>query len=227
MALADYVDRGSTARRTAAINTEIRKRTAKQAHARVTACELHRKSPCLTLTDGAGGPLPDIPVGAARILSQANMKMRFGNNQEGSVMLTKLAIALVAAVSLGVAAIPTGAMAAHRGGGGGGHGGGGGGHFGGGAPGGGRSFSGGPGFSGRGMPGGNALVNRGVGSNPFVSRGVSGNPLVGRGVPSAASFVARRVSGDHRFAFIGNRRVLSQYNGDTVSLLGYFRITFG
>jgi hypothetical protein len=44
-------------------------------------------------------------------------------------MLHRLAIALVAAVSLGVAA-PTGAIAAH-GGGGGGHGGGGGGHGGG------------------------------------------------------------------------------------------------
>jgi hypothetical protein len=51
-----------TARRTAT-NTEIRKRTAKRAPARVTACELRRKSPGLTLTDGAGGPLPGILVG--------------------------------------------------------------------------------------------------------------------------------------------------------------------
>jgi hypothetical protein len=82
-------------------------------------------------------------------------------------MLHRLAIALVAAVSLGVAA-PTGAIAAH-GGGGGGHGGGGGGHGGGGGPSGGHSFSASPGFSGRGMPGGNAFVNRGVSAQPFVN----------------------------------------------------------
>jgi hypothetical protein len=67
------------------------------------------------------------------------------------------------------------------------------------------------------MPGSNSFVNRGVSSNPFVSRGVvgqpfvnrgvTGNPLAGRGVPGSAPFVAHRVSGDHRFAFIGNRRV--------------------
>jgi hypothetical protein len=138
-------------------------------------------------------------------------------------MSHKLAIAVIAAVSFGVAAIPIGAMAAHGGGGGG--------HVGGGAPGGGRGISGGPGFSGRGMLGGNSFVNRGVGSNPFVSRGVvgqpfvsrgvAGNPLVGRGVPSAAPFVAHRVSGDRRFAFIGNRRVHGRHLHGFIPGIGY------
>jgi hypothetical protein len=146
-------------------------------------------------------------------------------------MSRKLAIALVAAISLGVAAIPTGAAAAHGGGGGGGHGGGGGGgHFGGGAPGGGHSFTGGPGFSGRGTPGGNAFVNRGVGNNPFVSRGVvgqpfvnrgvTGNPLVGRGVPGAGP-LGHRVSSDHRFAFFGHRRVLGRHLHGFIPGIGY------
>jgi hypothetical protein len=74
----------------------------------------------------------------------------------------------VAAVSLGVGAIPAGAMAAHDRDGG-GHGGG---HFGDGAPGGGRGISGGPSFFGRGMPGGNPLVNRGVPGQPFVRAAV-------------------------------------------------------
>ena len=136
-------------------------------------------------------------------------------------MLRRLAIALVAAGSLGVAAIPTGAMAAHGGGGGGGHGGGGGGHFGGGAPGGGHSFSGGPGFSGRGMPGGNAFVNRGVAGQPFVSRGVATNPLAGRGVPGATPFVGHRISSDHRFAWIGHHRVHGRHLHGFIPGIGY------
>jgi hypothetical protein len=124
-------------------------------------------------------------------------------------MLGRLAIALVAAVSLGVGAIPTAVMAGH-GGGGGGHGGGGGGHFGGGAPGGGRGFSGGPSFSGRGMPGGNA----------FVSRGVAGNRLVGRGGPGAGPLL-HRVSSDHRFAWIGDRRVHGRHLRGFIPGIGY------
>jgi hypothetical protein len=54
---------GSTARRTAAINTEICKRTAKRAPARATACKRRRKSSGLTLPDGAGGFLPGVPLG--------------------------------------------------------------------------------------------------------------------------------------------------------------------
>jgi len=131
-------------------------------------------------------------------------------------MLRKLAIALVATVSLGVAAIPTDSMArggggGGRGGGGGGHGGGGGGHFGGGAPGGGRSSSGGPSLSGRGMPGGNA----------FVNGGVAGNPLVGRGVPSAPPFQGHRVTSDHRFAWIGHRRVHGRHLHGFIPGIGY------
>jgi hypothetical protein len=61
-------------------------------------------------------------------------------------MLRKLAIALVAVVSLAVVAIPTGAIAA-RAGGGGGQVGGSGGHVGGG-----RSFSVGPAFPGAELP---------------------------------------------------------------------------
>jgi hypothetical protein len=133
-------------------------------------------------------------------------------------MLRKLAIALVAVVS--VAAIPISAMAAH---GGGGHGGGGGGGHGGGG-GGGHSggHSGGPGFSGRGMPGGNALVNRGVVGQPFMSRDVTSNPLVGRrGIPGATPFVGHRVSSDHRFAFIGQRRIHGRHLRGFIPGIGY------
>jgi hypothetical protein len=144
-------------------------------------------------------------------------------------MLRKLAIALVAAVS--VAAIPIGAMAAHGGGGGGGHGGGGGGRGGGGGGShGGHSYSGGPGFSGRGMPGGNAFVNRGVAQpfvnravtgQPFVNRGVVGQPFVNRGIPGATPFVGHRVSSDHRFAFIGHRRVHGRHLRGFIPGIGY------
>jgi hypothetical protein len=139
-------------------------------------------------------------------------------------MLRKLAIALVAAVS--VAAIPIGAMAAHGGGGGGGHGGGGGGRGGGGgshggSSGGGHSYSGGSGFSGHGMPGGNAFVNRGVSAQPFVNRGVAGNPLVGRGVPGATPFMGHRVSSDHRFALIGHRHVHGRHLRGFIPGIGY------
>ena len=134
-------------------------------------------------------------------------------------MSRELAIALVAAVSLGMAGIPTGAMAAH-GGGGGGHGGGGGGHFGGGAPGGGRGIGAGPSFSGSGMPGGNAFVNRGVVGQPFVNRGVAGNPFVGRGVPGAGP-LGHRVSSDHRFAWIGHRRVHGRHLHGFIPGIGY------
>jgi hypothetical protein len=133
-------------------------------------------------------------------------------------MFGRLAIALVAAVSLGVGAIPTGVMAAH-GGGGGGHGGGGGGHFGGGAPVGGRGISGGPSFSGRGMPGGNAFVSRGVSGQPFVSRGGAGNRLVGRSVLGAAP--GHRVSSDRRFAWIGDRRVHGRHLRGFIPGIGF------
>src|SRR5215467_15584420 len=132
-------------------------------------------------------------------------------------MLRKLAIALVAAVS--AAAIPVGAMAAH-GGGGGGHGGGGGGGYSGG-----HSFSGGrgggPGFSVRGMPGGNAFVNRGVNAQPFVNRGVSAQPFVSRGAPGRTHFVARQMSSDHRFAWIGHRRVHGRHLHGFIPGIGY------
>jgi hypothetical protein len=134
-------------------------------------------------------------------------------------MLHRLAIALVAAVSLGVAA-PTGAIAAH-GGGGGGHGGGGGGHGGGGGPSGGHSFSASPGFSGRGMPGGNAFVNRGVSAQPFVNRGVTGQPFVSRGVPGSTRFAGRQVSSDHRFAWIGHHRVHGRHLRGFIPGIGY------
>jgi hypothetical protein len=119
-------------------------------------------------------------------------------------MLGKLAIALVAAVSLGAGAIPTGAMAAH-GGGGGGHGGGGGG----------RGISGSPSFSGRGMPGRNTFVSRGV-SSP----GVAGNRVVGPGVPGAGQ-LGHRVSSDHRFAWIGQRRVHGRHLRGFIPGIGY------
>jgi len=152
-------------------------------------------------------------------------------------MLRKLAIALVAAIS--AAAIPFGAMAAHAGGGG-GHGGGGGGGRGGGGGGGysgghsggggggysgGHSFSGGrgggPGFSVRGMPGGNAFVNRGVNAQPFVNRGVSAQPFVSRGAPGRTHFVARQMSSDHRFAWIGHRRVHGRHLHGFIPGIGY------
>jgi hypothetical protein len=110
-------------------------------------------------------------------------------------MVSKLAIALAAAVSLGVAAMPDGVMAR----GGGGHGGGGGGGHGGGFSGG-RSFSG-PGNFSRGVPGGGAYVNRGIPRNAFVAPGV-----VNRGV--AANIPAnRRVIGNGRFAWLNGHRV--------------------
>jgi hypothetical protein len=133
-------------------------------------------------------------------------------------MLGRLAIALVAAVSLGVGAIPTGVMAGH-GGGGGGHGGGGGGHLGGAVPGGGRGISGGPGFSGRGIPGGNPFVSRGVSGQP-LSRGVAGNRLAGRGVLGAGP-LGHRVSSDHRFAWIGDRRVHGRHLRGFIPGIGY------
>jgi hypothetical protein len=132
-------------------------------------------------------------------------------------MLGRLAIALVAAFSLGVGGIPTSVMAGHGGGGGGRSGGG---HFGGGAPGGGRGISGGPSFFGRGMPGGNAFVSRGVSGQPFVSRGVPGNRLAGRDVPGAGS-LAHRVSSDHRFAWIGDRRVHGRHLRGFIPGIGY------
>jgi hypothetical protein len=76
-------------------------------------------------------------------------------------------------------------------------------------------------LSGRGIPGGNAFVNRGVVGQPFVSRGVAGNPLVGRGVPNATPFVAHRVSSDHRFAFIGHRRVHGRHLHGFIPGIGY------
>jgi hypothetical protein len=60
-----------------------------------------------------------------------------------------------------------------------------------------------------------------LGGNSFVNRGVAGNPLVGRGVPSAAPFVAHRVSGDRRFAFIGNRRVHGRHLHGFIPGIGY------
>jgi hypothetical protein len=118
-------------------------------------------------------------------------------------MLGRLAILMAAAVSLGVAATPTGAMAAHGAGGGG--------HFGGGAAGGGRSFSGGFRFSGHGLPGGYALVNPGV----------SGRLSAGRGVPGTAPLVGRHVSSDHRFAWIGHRRVVGRHIYGFIPGIGY------
>jgi hypothetical protein len=121
-------------------------------------------------------------------------------------MLRKLAIALAAVVSLGVASMPTGAFAAHGGGGGGGHGGGfGGGHggFGGGFSHGG--FSGG--FGGRSLGGGLApgFANRGItGGNAFVGRGVTGNAFVGR------NFVRNGFVGHGRFASINGHRFLGR-----------------
>jgi hypothetical protein len=92
-------------------------------------------------------------------------------------MLRRLAIALAAAVSLGVAAIPIAGMGRcmagrwswrerRR-------------HFGARPPAA-DTAQRSPAFA-RGMPGGNAFVNRGVAGQPFVS-GVVGNPLVGRSV---------------------------------------------
>lgn len=150
-------------------------------------------------------------------------------------MWRKLAIALTAAVSLGVAGTPTGVMAAHGGGGGGGHGGGGfggggGGH--GGFGGGGRGFSGG-GFSGgvrsfsapggfsRGVPGGpvrgapnSAFVNRGVGVQSFVNRGA-----VNRGIPNAVA--DRRVTGGGRWAWIGHHRHHGRHIFGFIPGIGY------
>jgi hypothetical protein len=111
-------------------------------------------------------------------------------------MSRKLAIALAAAVSLGVAAVPDGVMAR---GGGGGHGGGGGGGGHGGGFSGGRSFSA-PGNFSRGVPGG-VSVNRGVPRNALVAPGG-----VNRGV--AANVQAnRQVIGKGRFAWINGHRV--------------------
>jgi hypothetical protein len=113
-------------------------------------------------------------------------------------MWRNLAIAVTAAVSLGVAAMPTGVMAAH------GHGGGGGG----------RSFSGGGGFSGglrggsfsRGVPGG-AFANRGVGTQTFVNRGGT-QAFVSRGNRNitSGSLEGRRVAGNRQWAMIDGRR---------------------
>ena len=99
-------------------------------------------------------------------------------------MLGKLAISFVAAVSLGVAALPAGAMAAGKGG-----------HAGGvGHVGGSRSFS--------------------------MNRGVAGHPFVGRG-SSAIPFAGRHVSSDHRFAWIGHRRVFGRHIYGFIPGIGY------
>jgi hypothetical protein len=122
-------------------------------------------------------------------------------------MLRKLAVALAAVVSLGVASIPTGAIAGHGGGGGGGgHGGGGGGHGGGFSGGfGGHGLGGGfgPSIASHGITGGNTFIGRGPG-NTFVTRGVPGNAIVSRGVPGSA-FVGRNFAthAPGRFAFNG------------------------
>ncbi len=119
-------------------------------------------------------------------------------------MWRKLAIAVTATVSLGVAAMPTGVMAAH-----GGHGGGGGGRgFSGGGFSGARSFSAPGGFS-RGVPGG-AFVNRGVGVQPFVNRGVTSAPLAGR-----------HVIGNGRWAWIGGHRHHGRHIHGFIPGIGY------
>jgi hypothetical protein len=81
------------------------------------------------------------------------------------------------------------------------------------------------------MPGGNAFVSRGVTGQPFVSRGVTGQPLVNRGVvgqpfvsrgiPSRTPFMARQVSSDHRFAWIGHRRVHGRHLRGFIPGIGY------
>jgi hypothetical protein len=133
-------------------------------------------------------------------------------------MWRKLAIALTAAVSLGVAAMPTGVMArgGGGGGGGGGHGGGGGGFGGGGHGFGGGGFSGGgvrsfsaPGGFSRGVPGG-AFVNRGVGARPFVNRGTTSAALAGR-----------RVTGNGRYAWIGHHRHHGRHIYGFIPGIGY------
>jgi hypothetical protein len=139
-------------------------------------------------------------------------------------MLHKLALA--AAVSLGVAAMPVAAMAAHGGRGGGSGGGGfGGGH----SFSGGRSFSGGgPGFSSRAMPGGNAFVNRGVTGQPFANRGTA-QPFVNRG--TAQPFVNRNIQagppagrtviGNGRFAWNGHHRIHGRHIFGLLPGIGY------
>jgi hypothetical protein len=124
-------------------------------------------------------------------------------------MRDKLAIALMAAVSLGVAAMPAAVMAHGGGGGGGGHGGGGGGGGGrGGGFSGGRSFSPPAGFN-RGVPGG-AFVNRGVGVQSFVNRGVTTAPLAGR-----------HVIGNGRWAWIGGHRHHGRHIHGFIPGIGY------
>jgi opacity protein-like surface antigen len=88
--------------------------------------------------------------------------------------MRKLALALAAAVSLGVASIPTGVLAF------GGHGGGGGGGGHGGFSGGRRSLRGGfgPGIASRGNIGGDTFVGRGVPGNTFVGRNFNRTGLV-------------------------------------------------
>jgi hypothetical protein len=120
-------------------------------------------------------------------------------------MWRNLAIAVTAAVSLGVAAMPTvvAAQQHSRGGGGGG--------------GGGHSFSSGGGFSGglrggsfsRGAPGG-AFANRGVSSQTFVNRGAGSQGFVERGMTSrnriTGPLEGRTVSGNRQWAMIDGRR---------------------
>jgi hypothetical protein len=104
-------------------------------------------------------------------------------------------LALAAAVSFGVAAVPAGALAMH-GGGGGGHGG-----FSGGGLGG-RSVS--PGFTPHGMPGGNAFVNRGVIAHRFGNGGRA-TPLGLRHVTAGGRFAwhdHHRFRGRHVHGFI-------------------------
>jgi hypothetical protein len=114
-------------------------------------------------------------------------------------MWRKLAMALAAVVSLGMATAPTDVMARGGGGhGGGGHGGGGGG---------GRSF-GAPSNIGRGAPGG--VMNRGVPRQTFVAPGNV----------SANNSANRRIIGNGRYAWIGNHRVHGRHRHGFIPGIG-------
>ena len=63
-------------------------------------------------------------------------------------------------------------------------------------------------------------MSRGVSGQPFVSHGVAGNRLAGRGVLSAAP-LGHRVSSDHRFAWIGDRRVHGRHLRGFIPGIGY------
>jgi hypothetical protein len=54
-----------------------------------------------------------------------------------------------------------------------------------------------------------------------VNRGAAARPFVGRGVTGGAPVVGRSVSSDHRFARIGQRRVLGRHIYGFIPGIGY------